>query len=151
MFSQVFTLINLLLERLGQDIKPHIGLLVSTLPQVWQGAEGQSLLRIQVLSALQLLLNVLGSESEMCYELLLPLLAHSLDAEHNGEPELMEDGLVLWLVALRNAGRPCEPLMQLMQLLVPMLVNSTGGVWGTGLALCCVSKVILPCSKWRQA
>jgi hypothetical protein len=114
------------LERLGPDIKPHIGLLVTTLPQVWQGAEGQSLLRIQVLSALQLLLNVLGSESELCYELLLPLLAHSLDMEHNGEPELMEDGLVLWLVALRNAVRPSEPLLELTRLLVPALHNSTG-------------------------
>ncbi len=52
---------------------------------------------------MQRLVHVLGPESPAMWPLLLPMLQHSLDAANNREPELLEDGLQLWLVALRNA------------------------------------------------
>lgn len=45
---QVFTLLNLLLETMGPELRPQVGLLLAALPHIWQGAAGQSLLRIQV-------------------------------------------------------------------------------------------------------
>jgi hypothetical protein len=45
---QVFGLINIIIERLGEDIVPHVQGLLPLLPQIWQGASDQSLLRIQV-------------------------------------------------------------------------------------------------------
>jgi hypothetical protein len=38
---------------------------------------------VQVLAALQLLVNVLGPDSPAAYPLLLPLLQHSLDVNSN--------------------------------------------------------------------
>jgi hypothetical protein len=46
--AQVFGLLNLIIERLGPDISPHMGALLPLLPRVWQEAADQSLLRIQV-------------------------------------------------------------------------------------------------------
>jgi hypothetical protein len=46
--QQVFGLMNLVIERLGEDITPHVQGLLPLLPQIWQSAHDQSLLRIQV-------------------------------------------------------------------------------------------------------
>ncbi len=45
---QVFSLLNLIIQRLGEDIRPFVEAILPLLPEVWQEAEGQSLLRIQV-------------------------------------------------------------------------------------------------------
>lgn len=47
MCFQVFALINLLIERCGEALKPLVMQLAGALPQLWEQAEGQSLLRIQ--------------------------------------------------------------------------------------------------------
>ena len=41
---------NLIIGRLGDSVKPFAEGLLQLLPEVWQDAEGQSLLRIQVRS-----------------------------------------------------------------------------------------------------
>lgn len=45
---QIFGLMNLIIDRLGDSVKPFANGLLGMFPQVWQDAEGQSLLRIQV-------------------------------------------------------------------------------------------------------
>lgn len=46
---QVFGLMNLIIERLGQDvIAPHVRGILPLLPRIWEAAADQSLLRIQV-------------------------------------------------------------------------------------------------------
>ena len=45
---QIFGLMNLIIDRLGDSVKPFAEGLLRLLPEVWQDAEGQSLLRIQV-------------------------------------------------------------------------------------------------------
>ena len=57
---QVFNLFNLIIERLADDVKPYASGILQLLPAVWQQAEGQSLLRIQVCMATHL------SASKMC-------------------------------------------------------------------------------------
>lgn len=39
---------NIIIERLGEDITPHVQGLMPLLPQIWHDAHDQSLLRIQV-------------------------------------------------------------------------------------------------------
>lgn len=39
---------NIIIERLGEDITPHVQGLLPLLPRIWQEAHDQSLLRIQV-------------------------------------------------------------------------------------------------------
>lgn len=48
---QIFGLMNLIIDRLGDSVKPFAEGLLRLLPGVWQDAEGQSLLRIQVTPA----------------------------------------------------------------------------------------------------
>jgi hypothetical protein len=46
---QVFGLMNLIIERLGQEVvAPHVGGILPLLPRIWEAAADQSLLRIQV-------------------------------------------------------------------------------------------------------
>jgi hypothetical protein len=88
---------------------------------------------LQVLCCLSLLLNVLGPDSPLTYPLVLPLLQEALHPA-SSQPELLEDGLALWLVALRNApgapgsGKegPAAPLLELTPALTACLVCSTG-------------------------
>lgn len=42
------------------------------------------------------------------------------------EPEILEDGLLLWLVALRNAPAAHAPLLDLFPLLLRAMADSTG-------------------------
>ncbi|GBF94095.1 hypothetical protein Rsub_07082 [Raphidocelis subcapitata] len=105
--TQVFSLLNLIVERLGPDVKPFCPVILQLMPRVWEAAEGQSLLRIQVLAGLQLLVNVLGPDSPAA------------------EPELLEDGLLLWLVALRNAPRQEPALLAPFPLLLQAMAAST--------------------------
>lgn len=45
---QIFGLMNLIIDRLGDSVKPFASGLLGLFPQIWQDAEEQSLLRIQV-------------------------------------------------------------------------------------------------------
>ncbi|KAG2435382.1 hypothetical protein HXX76_007454 [Chlamydomonas incerta] len=109
--KQAFGLLNLVIERCGEALRPHVGALAGALPALWEAAAGQSLLRIQILEAVQRLLNLSGPASpQLLPGLVLPLLSYSLDLRQPEASEgLLEDGLALWLVALRNAPSCCEP------------------------------------------
>ena len=49
---QIFNLINLIIERLADGVKPHCEGLLRLLPDLWQ--QGQTLLRVQVGRAISL-------------------------------------------------------------------------------------------------
>lgn len=80
-----------------------------------------------MLCCLALLVNVLGEHSAATYPLLLPLLRDALHP-NSMQPELLEDGLGLWLVAVRNAPslEAGAPLLELTPALTACLTNSTG-------------------------
>lgn len=126
--SQVFAVLNALMSRLNDRVKPHAPGLLALLPGVWKAAEGQSLLRIQVLVALQRLVVLLGPESSMTHSLVIPLLqqylsSSSISINSTDDDEAMnlrEDVLHLWLIALRCAA---DPVPGLLTEPFPYLVN----------------------------
>ncbi|KAL3137934.1 hypothetical protein ABBQ38_005181 [Trebouxia sp. C0009 RCD-2024] len=124
---QIFGLMNLIIDRLGDSVKPYAEGLLRLLPSVWQDAEGQSLLRIQVLLVLQRLVNALGPDSPGCYNLLLPILQQCTAIDQPDELNLLEDGLQLWLIALRNApsSQSTEGLLNLFPNLTAVMERST--------------------------
>jgi hypothetical protein len=69
--------------------------------QVWEDSEGQSLLRIQVMVALQRLVCALGPQSPVCYEFLLRILDYSTNINQPDELNMLEDGLQV----LKNISR----------------------------------------------
>ena len=169
-----FGLLDALVDRLADEARPYAPALLALLPAVWQQAEGQSLLRIQVceravsrvrvhacvgvegargapvhgsisspsapsstpisstplalpplqvLVTLQRLVHSLGAESPAAYPLVLPVLAACTDPAQPDELNLLEDGLQLWLVALRHAPAPHPGLLGA---LFPNLVAAMG-------------------------
>ncbi|KAL4857594.1 Importin-11 [Chlorella vulgaris] len=136
----VFSLLDLIVDRLSEGVKPYAPGLLALLPSVWQQAEGQSLLRMQVLVALQRLVHSLGPESPSTYPMLLPVLKLFTDPHQPDELNLLEDGLQLWLVALRHAPAPCTGLLgDLFPNLVAAMTRSTEHIAvGMRIALSCV-------------
>ncbi|CAK9199162.1 unnamed protein product [Sphagnum jensenii] len=118
---QIFHLVSLIIDRLGEKIAPYVGKILSFLPQVWQDSEGQSLLQIQVILALQQLLIALGPQSPICYDLLLPILQYSTDVNQPDELNMLEDGVQLWQTTLRNAPIMVPQLMDLFPHLVAVM------------------------------
>ena len=66
---------NLIIDRLGDSVKPFAEGLLQLLPEVWQDAEGQSLLRIQVRSLPMLQLNIMLSFTD--FNITLSFCVHS--------------------------------------------------------------------------
>lgn len=75
--------------------------------------------------AFQNLLNVLGTDSPACHHPMLPILQQALGSLGSKEPEILEDGLQLWLVALRNAPGPQPTLLELFPHLITAMAAST--------------------------
>lgn len=118
---QVFNLVSLAIDRLGESILPCTESLITFLPQVWRGSEGQSLLRIQVMVALQRLISALGPQSPVCYEFFFPILDYSTNINQPDELNMLEDGLQLWQTTLKNAPTITPQLLALFPHLVPVM------------------------------
>ncbi|CAD7696858.1 unnamed protein product [Ostreobium quekettii] len=122
---QVFSLFNLIIERMLGDIKQLAPSLAQLLPHIWEQAQEQNLLRMQVLIAYQHLINALGADSPSTYQWVIPMISHSVNVDHPDSLNLMEDGLELLLVALRNAPMHTgEPLLEVVQQLGKILERS---------------------------
>ncbi|KAL2621919.1 hypothetical protein R1flu_002124 [Riccia fluitans] len=121
---QVFNLVSVIIERLGEKVLPCVDKIMSFLPQVWQASEGQSLLRIQVILALQRLLMALGPQSPICYELLFPILQYSTDVNQPDELNMLEDGMQLWQTTVKHAPIMVPRLLGLFPHLVSVMEKS---------------------------
>lgn len=135
---EIFALINLIIDRLGEGAAAYATGLLSLLPSVWESAEGQSLLRIQVMLALQRLVHALGPECPVTYPVLLPVLSVATDPSQPDELNLMEDGLLLWFVALRHAPAPHPGLIAPLPHLLSAMEGSTEHI-GVG------SRILVSC------
>jgi hypothetical protein len=122
-----FNLMNLVIERMGDHIRPFVTPILQLMPQLWADAEGAPLVRIQVLLAMCRLVHTLGPESPACYALVLPPASASIDVSNPESLSLMEDGLALLLILLRNApdAERGAPLLSLAPLLASAMASST--------------------------
>ncbi|CAI7779470.1 unnamed protein product, partial [Closterium sp. NIES-54] len=144
---QIVNVVSLIIERMGEKIVPLADKILSCLPQflpiilsvltsllpplpslpshqVWEQSEGQPLLRIQVMQALQRLIVSLGPQSPISYPLLFPILRYSTDISQPDELNMLEDGLQLWQATLRHAPAMVPELMALFSNLVPIMDRS---------------------------
>ncbi|KAL6520900.1 hypothetical protein OROGR_017469 [Orobanche gracilis] len=75
------------------EVIPYANKLVQFLQKAWEESYGESLLQIQILTALKNFVAALGYQSPICYNLLMPILQSVLNA--NSPDELLEDSLQL--------------------------------------------------------
>jgi len=118
---QVFSLVSLIIERLGERMGPFAHTVTAMLPHVWEGAEGQPLLRIQVLVASQRLVFALGPQSPSIYAFVLPVVGHSAKPSGPEALNLLEDGLQLWHTVVKHAPQMVPELLQLFPLLLELV------------------------------
>lgn len=87
--------------------------------------------------ALQTIVNILGPESPASYGVVLPILSIATDINQPDELNLLEDGLALWLVTLRNAPEPHPSVLQIFPNLHAVMARSTEHirVWPPSLRL----------------
>ncbi|UPQ97355.1 importin [Chloropicon primus] len=100
---QSFNVLCLILERMGPRVKPFANDIVAMIPEVWQKAEDQSLLKIQILNAMHRMMQCLGASSVSTYNIVIPLLHYSVNPDGPESVSIFEDGLLLLRSVLQFA------------------------------------------------
>jgi len=138
---EVFLVLNLVIDHLQERAKECAPMILQMLPQLWCDSEGQGLLRIQILLALQRLVHVLGSDSPITYPVVLPILQVVINPDSPDAINTLEDGVCLWIVVLRHAPKPVYELVVPLGGLLRVMRNSTEHIF-TG-TRCITSAVLL--------
>lgn len=138
---EIFSVLNLVIDHLQERAKECAPMILHMIPQLWDKSEGQGLLRIQILLALQRLVHVLGSDSPMTYHVVLPILRFVINADNPDAINTLEDGVCLWIVVLRHAPGPLNGLEAPLGGLLRIMRNSTEHIF-TG-TRCITSTVLL--------
>lgn len=121
----VLNVMTLILERVGQTVRPHTDALIFYLPRLWQESEEHNMLRCAIVSTLVQLVKALGSSSAELNPFLLPIIQLGTDVNQSAIVYLLEDSLELWLTVLENSTSMTNELMQLFNNMPPLLEYST--------------------------
>ncbi|XP_042050111.1 importin-11-like isoform X3 [Salvia splendens] len=118
---QVLNTISSLIGRITEVI-PYANKLVMFFHKAWEESSGESLLQIQLLTALKNFVAALGYQSSICYNLLMPILQSVINA--NSPDELLEDSMLLWEATLTHAVAMVPQLLGFFPCLVEILDRS---------------------------
>ncbi|KAL0375363.1 UNVERIFIED_CONTAM: hypothetical protein Sradi_3452000 [Sesamum radiatum] len=118
---QVLNTISSLIARIT-EVTPYANKLVQFFEKAWQESSGESLLQIQLLTALKNFVVALGYQSPMCYNMLLPILQSVINI--NSPDELLEDSMQLWEATLSHAPSMVPQLLGYFPCLVEILEKS---------------------------
>lgn len=109
----VLNVMSLMVERVGQTIRPHTDALIHYLPLLWRESEEHNMLRCAIVSTLVQLVKALGSASAELNQFLLPIIQLGTNVNQGAIVYLLEDSLELWLTVLENTTTMTIELMQL--------------------------------------
>ncbi|KAM7467952.1 hypothetical protein LguiB_015514 [Lonicera macranthoides] len=118
---QVLNTISVLIAHVTEVI-PYANKLVQFFQKAWEESSGESLLQIQLLTALKNFVVALGYESPICYNMLMPILRSGIDA--SSPDEILEDSLMLWEATLSHAPSMVPQLLGYFPCLVEILDRS---------------------------
>ncbi|XP_076288957.1 importin beta11 isoform X1 [Lasioglossum baleicum] len=122
---RVLYVLSFIIERVGSEINPYIGVLNSYLPILWQQSDQHTMLRCAIITALVHLEKVaLGPESVILQPLVIGVVAFSCDVNQDEHVYLLEDGLRLWSALLENTPAPTPAIMDLARNLCALLDQS---------------------------
>lgn len=112
---RVLYVISFMIERVGNEIKPHVNALNLYLPELWHQSEHHNMLRCSIVSTLVHLVKALGSDNVILQSLVVNVVELSCDMSQAGYVYLLEDGLELWLALLENSPFPTPGIMNLFK------------------------------------
>ncbi|XP_009768023.1 uncharacterized protein LOC107807441 [Nicotiana tabacum] len=118
---QVLNTISVLIARVT-EIMPYANKLVLFFQKAWEESSSESILQIQLLTALKNFVVALGYQSTKSYSMLLPILQSGINV--NSPDELLEDCMQLWEATLINAPSMVPDLLGYFPCLVEILERS---------------------------
>ncbi|KAL3826139.1 hypothetical protein ACJIZ3_022168 [Penstemon smallii] len=118
---QVLNTISCLIARITEVI-PYANKLVQFFQKAWEESSGESLLQIQLLTALKNFVVALGYQSPISYNILLPILQSVINID--SPDELLEDSMQLWEATLSHATSMMPQLLGYFPCLVEILERS---------------------------
>ncbi|ONM26372.1 ARM repeat superfamily protein [Zea mays] len=92
--------------------------------QIWNESAGESLLQIQLLTALRTFVSSLGFQSPLSYHMLIPILQSGINIDSPDALNLLEDSVLLWEATLSNAPSIVPQLLDLFPYLVGIMNRS---------------------------
>ncbi|KAM3372336.1 hypothetical protein ACQJBY_019302 [Aegilops geniculata] len=121
---QVLNFISVLLEHVGDKVIPFASQLSQFFQKIWDESAGESLLQIQLLTALRTFVSSLGYQSPLSYHMLMPILQSGVNVDSPDALNLLEDSVLLWEATLSNAPSIVPQLMDLFPYLVGIVNRS---------------------------
>uniref|UniRef100_A0A453AK08 Importin-7/11-like TPR repeats domain-containing protein n=4 Tax=Aegilops tauschii TaxID=37682 RepID=A0A453AK08_AEGTS len=121
---QVLNFISVLLEHVGDKVIPFASQLSQFFQKIWDESAGESLLQIQLLTALRTFVSSLGYQSPLSYHMLMPILQSGVNVDSPDALNLLEDSVLLWEATLSNAPSIVSQLMDLFPYLVGIVNRS---------------------------
>ncbi|KAK8461170.1 hypothetical protein SEVIR_2G454900v4 [Setaria viridis] len=121
---QVLNFISVLLEHAGDKIIPFASQLSQFFQMIWDESAGESLLQIQLLTALRTFVSSLGFQSPLSYHVLIPILQSGINIDSPDALNLLEDSVLLWEATLSNAPSILPQLLDLFPYLVGIMNRS---------------------------
>ncbi|KAG9142525.1 hypothetical protein Leryth_011626 [Lithospermum erythrorhizon] len=118
---QVLNTISVLIAHV-YAVTPYASKLVYFFMKAWEESIGESLLQIQLLTALKNFVVALGYQSPLSYNTLLPILKSGLNI--SSPDELLEDSMLLWEVTMSNAPSMVPELLSFFPCLVEIMERS---------------------------
>ncbi|CAK9150403.1 unnamed protein product [Ilex paraguariensis] len=118
---QVLNTISVLIAN-ASEVVSFANNLVQFFQKAWEESSGESLLQIQLLTALKNFVVALGYQSPICYNMLLPILQIGISV--NSPDELLEDSMLLWEATLSHAPSMVPQLLGYFPCLVEILERS---------------------------
>jgi len=128
----VLNVMSLLIELLGNQMKPFLGTLLQLLPALWDASEEHNLLRCAIISTLVHVVKGVGSNTEDLLHCLLPVVAYSTNTEQPAHVYLLEDALALWQAMIESLSHANPQVLQLLDNM-PQLLE----LGSENLIICC--------------
>ncbi|KAJ1993523.1 hypothetical protein GGI25_002730 [Coemansia spiralis] len=122
---RIVNFLSALVQRMQSEVVPFADAIVQMIPPLWQSAESENMYQTTILVLVTKLVEALGSQATKLQDFVAPLIAHSVDFANDAHVYLMEDGIELWLILIRNSTTLSDSVSALAQRLPQLLQYST--------------------------
>ncbi|KAJ2499126.1 hypothetical protein GGH96_003786 [Coemansia sp. RSA 1972] len=122
---RVVNFLSSIVQRMQREIVPYAESIICLIPPLWQSAAGENMYQTTILVLITKVIEALGAQSTSLQSFVAPLVRHSTDLNDPAHVYLIEDGIELWLILIRNATALDPSLMELLHVLPGLLQYNT--------------------------